>query len=242
MQFHLMMVRLEMILIAIAVFFGTLVSEGKLIRQIRQLDCSESVKVERFNISNPQCYNVIAHFNGSFDDYYRDIYCSSESSCGHLSLLYQISQCPGKDSHLLLEYYDMLCGVNENGMPCYTFLDDPFIPRQSAIIRFNLHCLSAMPNECNDECRSLLTDINKNTTRLGCCVQTYYNSSYHRREDSDFSGLFSYELWTACGLQTRGESCSSNDSMLKASVLPLIFSAVVATLILSGTAIYNENE
>ena len=168
------------------------------------------------------------------ENYVRDVYCSSESSCGRLYLSYKVSQCPGEESQSILEYYEMLCRVNENGRPCYSFLDEPFIPARSIFARFPA-CLSAMPNECNDECRNLLTDINRNTSRLGCCVQTYYNSSYHRREDSNTPGLFSYELWTACGLQTRGERCSSNGSVLKVSLLPLILSAVVAN-VLSGSA------
>ena len=56
MQFHLMMVRLETFLIAIVVVLvGTSVSEGKLIRQIRQTDCLDSVKADGFNDSNPEC-------------------------------------------------------------------------------------------------------------------------------------------------------------------------------------------
>ena len=220
-------------------------SEGKTIRTIRQTEsnCFDDEiffdHITRFKGSYPQCKNYEFENENKMSMSVEDTYCSSCFSL-FISYLKLQLQCLDEESQSILESYQILCRENENQMPCYSFLNESLFSEVASLRRADArfqYCFSAPQNKtkCSNECKSLLMDIDRNSTQFGCCAQTLLNSSLVRVDGPKVDQLFSYKLWTACGLQTLEGSCSESTlngcTPLKVTIVSLIMSAVIATTV-----------
>lgn len=180
---------------------GSLVSLGGADNIIarRQSSCTDDESRNRnFAATYPQCASNLNAFTQPFEIPLRDLFCNS--TCGPLYKTFFLAQCSSLVYQLLVEYYELQCNVNANGMPCYSFYNDSEIDRSVANSESLQLCSSSMPenNACSDACRNELTSIRN---YYGSCVNSVFNSSYFRAGvDEPLLPLFSYQLWTKCGV------------------------------------------
>lgn len=146
----------------------------------------------------PQCANNPG-LNAQFDSFLRDLVC--DATCGP-PYLAGIRTC--FSFRRVADYYEVQCRVNANGMPCYNFYVNSSIDRSvfNPEAAFQVCNSSILSNTCSDECREQLTIAN---THWGSCVNSLTNSSYFHSFNYELLPLFSYQLWTACGVPTPGE-------------------------------------
>ena len=159
-------------------------------------DCSANLN-EKFVAAYPQCGNILGLENMETADWFQYLIC--DVNCGMPFLSLFVAQCPYKETLEIVEYYRGLCKVNEDGRPCYTYYKnsasdmnvvDPDITLQlcKPSIKYNI---------CSDKCSSQLRAI---STHYGLCIDPLFNSSYFHSFDVELLPLFSYQLWTNCGV------------------------------------------
>ena len=149
---------------------------------------------ETFTTDNPQCRPEVG---GGFEADLRDLYC--DERCGPMYRTYTFSVCPGTFSRMRLwDYYTSHCTVNADGRPCYSFYNgsetDMSLANNDAL---QLCTPSIQSGACSDDCRNRLTTIGDH---YGSCIYSVFNSSYFHSFSYELLPLFSYALWTSCGV------------------------------------------
>ena len=110
-----------------------------------------------------------------------------------------VTQCPFEGYPESAEYYRLQCKVNANGRPCYSFYKNSMLDISVVDTDVTLElCRSSIKyNICSDECNAQLRAI---STYYGSCINSIFNSSYFHSFDYELLPLFSYQLWTSCGV------------------------------------------
>ena len=149
---------------------------------------------ETFIMDNPECRPEVG---GGFEADLRDLYC--DETCGPMYRTYTFSVCSASLSHTRLwDYYTSHCMVNADGRPCYSFYNgsetDMSLANNDAL---QLCTPSIQSGTCSDDCRNRLTAIGDH---YGSCINSVFNSSYFHSFNYELLPLFSYTLWTSCGV------------------------------------------
>ena len=172
-------------------------------RYIRQdsdyVDCSSNLD-KNFAAAYPQCANNPGLTNiatSSFETFLQDLICDAKCGMQYLSLF--VAQCPFEWYPETAEYYRLQCKVNTNGRPCYSFYKNSMLDTSVVDTDVALElCRSSIKyNICSDECNAQLRAI---STYYGSCVYSIFNSSLARSSGDELASLFSYQLWTSCGV------------------------------------------
>lgn len=149
---------------------------------------------ETFTTDNPECRPEVG---GGFEADLRDLYC--DKTCGPMYQTYTFSVCAASLSRTRLwDYYTSHCTVNADGRPCYSFYNgsetDMSLANNDVLQLCNPSILSGT---CSDDCRNRLTAIGDH---YGSCINSVFNSSYFHSFNYELLPLFSYALWTSCGV------------------------------------------
>ena len=157
-------------------------------------DCIAVVN-KNFAAAYPQCVNNQGLENMETEDQFQHIIC--DKNCGTPYFSLYIALCPHYHDPEMLKYYRGYCKVNTDGRPCYSYyknsaFDMAFNPK----IALQL-CKPSIKYMCSDKCSSQLRAI---STHYGSCIGPLFNSSYFHSSDVEYLPLFSYQLWTNCGV------------------------------------------
>ena len=171
-------------------------------RYIRQADsdyinCQDGLD-KNFAAAYPQCANnpgLVKYLN--FETWLHDLIC--DKKCGMPFLSQFVTQCPYEGYPEVAKYYRGHCKVNQNGRPCYSFFKDSTFDTSVVDPDAALQlCKSSIKyNMCSSKCSSQLRAI---STYYGSCIEPVFNSSYFHSFDYELLPLFSYQLWTNCGV------------------------------------------
>ena len=169
-------------------------------RYIRQdpgyTECSDIDK--NFAAAYPQCANNpgLTAF-ADFETILRDLIC--DATCGMPYLSQFVTQCPYEGYLEAAKYYIGHCKVNQNGRPCYSFYKGSMFDTSvvDPDVALQLCKSSIKYNMCSDKCGSQLRAIG---TYYGSCIAPLFNGSYFHSFDYELLPLFSYQLWTMCGV------------------------------------------
>ena len=145
----------------------------------------------------PECANKPgANFTAPFETFLRDLVC--DPTCGPLfnATFYRLCPSPSISDLQLANYYLSQCRVNENGQACYSFYNNSEIDMSVANSTVLQLCSTSAQGACSDQCKDQLMAIRN---YYGVCVNSVFNSSYFRTF-YDLVPLFSYQLWTNCGV------------------------------------------
>ena len=191
---------LSTLTLVVLLFVGSLLGSESAVKNIRQAQqrnqCSRSDDYG-YQTTYPQCANHYGLGTENIEIFFGDFICSS--SCGSLLLSYFRTQCQEVVYQYIADYYELQCGVNADGIPCYRFFNSTFTRGfncESAIEK----CKSSIQEDtCSAKCRNELLAI---SDIFDSCVNSVYNNSYFHFIDHQILPLFSYQLWTACGVPT----------------------------------------
>ena len=98
------------------------------------------------------------------------------------------------------------CSMNRNGTRCGAGL-----AYNADFLRLFATCGSSFvpTNNCSDQCRNDLSIIRND---LGCCINALFN--YTGNPYAYLAPLFSYHLWSKCGLQSVPTDCGTEGRLL----------------------------
>ena len=149
---------------------------------------------ETFTMNNPECRPEVG---GGFMADLRDLYC--DETCGPMYQTYTFSVCAASLSRTRLwDYYTSHCMVNADGRPCYSFYNgsttDMSLANDDALQLCNP---SIQSGTCSDNCRTRLVAIGDH---YSSCINSVFNSSYFHSFNYELLPLFTYALWTSCGV------------------------------------------
>jgi hypothetical protein len=154
-------------------------------------DCSADLN-KNFAAAYPECANP-ASILDNMDLEYIFQYFFCEKNCGTPYLSLYFTLCPYKETLDIIEYYKGYCEVNADGRPCYSYIKHSMENE----IALQLCKPSIKYNTCSAKCSSQLRAI---SAHYGSCTDPLFNSSYFHSADVDDLPLFSYQLWTNCGV------------------------------------------
>ena len=150
---------------------------------------------KNFVAAYPQCANNPGLENNvEFEDYLQNIIC--DKNCGTQYLSSYFALCPYKETLDILGYYTGHCEVNADGRPCYSYYKNSMLDMDEEIT-LQLCKSSIKYNVCSAKRSSQLRAI---STLYGSCIGPLFNSSYFHSFDYELLPLFSYQLWTNCGV------------------------------------------
>ena len=160
-------------------------------------DCSADLDETLAAAGYPRCANSPSLKTGHFEDFLRDLVCDEE--CGIPLLLLFVAQCPYEGYPEVAMYYRQHCKVNARGQPCYSYLNNSELDTSvvNPVIALQLCKPSITYNTCSNKCRAQLRAIG---THYGSCIEPLFNSSYFYTFENEHLPLFSYQLWTRCGV------------------------------------------
>ena len=185
-----------LLLSLLALGFGS-ASKNRYIRQDSgdiDADCDDDL----YDIlaAHPQCANKLALENDEFEDMLQHIIC--DKNCGTLYLSSYFLLCPHKETLDAIGYYMEQCKVNADGRPCYSYYKNSTFDMGEEIIGALQLCRPSIKyNMCSAICNSQLRAI---SNHYGSCIGPLFNSSYFHSFDAEYLPLFSYQLWTNCGV------------------------------------------
>ena len=200
----------------------------------RQSGCTDDdTRNRNFAATYPQCASNLDAFTKPFEITLRDLFCNA--TCGPLYKSFFFAQCTSFTYRRVVEYYELQCNNNSNGMPCYSFYNDSEIDMSFASPEALQLCNSSIRSMvCSDSCRSQLISI-KNY--YGSCVNSVFNSSYFQSFGHELLPLFSYQLWTGCGVSVPAESATGVPPTSSAThILSMKFAAIVILALIGATA------
>lgn len=153
----------------------------------------------------PQCADKAsaAENSTSQEDIFRDLIC--DPTCGPLynATFHSLCPSPSVTDLIVIDYYLVQCRVNANGQACYTFYNTTdtrtVIDMSVANTEAVQECIgSAQGARCSNQCKDRLMAIRN---YYGVCGSSLYNSTYFRSFNfTNITSLFSYQLWTNCGV------------------------------------------
>jgi hypothetical protein len=154
--------------------------------------CSDILN-EKFVAAYPQCANNRVE-NGEYEDFLQYIVC--DKTCGILFLSSYFAFYQYKETLDAIGYYMGHCEVNADGRPCYSYIKNSVYGMDEEIA-LQLCKPSIKYNMCSAKCSSQLRAI---SAHYGSCINPLFNSSFHHSSDVESLPLFSYQLWTNCGV------------------------------------------
>ena len=197
-----------------------------------QAQCYANINQETAT-TYPQCANQArAAETAPFEVVLRDLIC--DQTCGPLynATFYRLCPSPSVSELLLVNYYLAQCRVNANGQACYSFYNDSEADMSVANNQAVQLCSSSMQSTCSEQCRAQLMAIK---SYYGLCINSVFNFTFFSVSD-DLLPLFSYQLWTNCGVSVPVDEgvlpTSSALASLKVAVMLAMLCAVLAVLIM----------
>ena len=135
--------------------------------------------------------------------------CSVEAFAGRIctngfyeDYAYIVAQC--NQAEAAQNIRDVICRTNENGVVC------GILDTSADFAQFRSVCGSSpTTSTCSDECRSFLTAIR---ARYGCCVNVL--------NTTEQPIVFSYSLWSRCGVDPVTEECTPSSFTIPAEIDP----------------------
>ena len=100
-------------------------------------------------------------------------------------------------------YFANYCTMNTNGTRCATAL-----AYHADFIRLFGTCALSFTTNCSDQCRNDLAIIRND---LGCCINAIFN--YTDSPYAHLAPIFSYSLWSRCGLETVPTDCGTEGTI-----------------------------
>ena len=97
------------------------------------------------------------------------------------------------------------CGVNEAGVPCFSY------DTIAGYSRLTATCTTT--TSCSEECRASLQSYKSS---VGCCINNLFNGTAAEIVDVK-SPLLTYEFWKQCGVSTPGRTCKGTNIIPTAS-------------------------
>ena len=168
---------------------------GCSVSQVSAQSCQNRAN-DNFRLAYPQCESNLDAFNEPFNVTLSDLFCNE--TCGPLYETAFTGECTSFSWQRVIEYYRVQCRYNADGMPCYSFYIGNAIDMSYANNEALGLCNSTIrSNSCTDECRDRLTAI---SNYYGYCVNSVFNSTYFHSFDYELLPLFTYQLWSTCGV------------------------------------------
>ena len=158
-------------------------------------DCTADDIDKNFVAAYPQCANNPGLENNvEFEDALRNLFC--DKNCGTQYLSSYFATCPYKETLEIIGYYMEQCKVDAAGRPRYSYYKNSMLDMDEEIA-LQLCKSSIKYNMCSPKCSSQLRAI---STHYGSCIGPLFNNSYFHSFDYELLPLFSYQLWTNCGV------------------------------------------
>lgn len=169
-----------------------------------------------------------------FETVLRDLVC--DSTCGPLynATFYRLCPSPTVSELQLVSYYMAQCRVNANGQACYSFYNDSDADMSVANTQAVQLCSgSVQPSTCSEQCRAQLMAVK---SYYGICVNSVFNLTIF----PELLPLFSYQLWTNCGVSVPvytggGDTVTTPSSAVacqKVAVMLAMLCAILAVLLM----------
>ena len=148
--------------------------------------------------------------NRTFDEEKYFVYCDNECGVPYLEFL---SSC-GPVGELYADYYQNLCHMNSNGVPCaFFYLATSYLQPAYYVVQ-NCPLPQTNGTSCSLEC---FVSLYQMKYQMGCCVNSIYNYSSLEND------LAAYSLWNKCGVATPGVCSGAGSLVLSNLTLILVF-------------------
>ena len=150
-----------------------------------------------------------------FEEVLRDLVC--DSTCGPLynATFYQLCPSPTASGLELVNYYLAQCRVNANERACYSFYNDSDADLSVANSQAAQLCsTSVQQNTCSDQCKAQIMAINN---YYGICINSVFNFSSSFVISNELLPLFTYQLWSNCGVPVPVTGSGGGDNIMPTS-------------------------